>query len=184
MIDEDIIVFDDFLTKSYHKELLNLSTSGFFKWGFVNNISYAEDKETLGYYGLGHNGFDGNLKTWVSNHQELLKPFSYQIMDVADCKQIMRLRLDMTLYNKDNLIHNAHIDFPNQTNNVSCVYYVNETDGDTIIFNETDLKGNYTIKKRIPPKPNRLLMFKGKFAHTGCSPSKHNTRILINSNYC
>jgi hypothetical protein len=27
-------------------------------------------------------------------------------------------------------------------------------------------------------------MFKGKFAHTGCSPSKHNTRILINSNYC
>ena len=67
---------------------------------------------------------------------------------------------------------------------MSCVYYVNETDGDTIIFNETDLKGNYTIKKRIPPKPNRLLMFKGKFAHTGCSPSKYNTRILINSNYC
>ena len=46
-----------------------------------------------------------------------------------------------------------------------------------------NLKGNYTIKKRIPPKLNRLLMFKGKFAHTGCSPSKHNTRILINSNY-
>ena len=115
MIDEDIIVFDDFLTKSYHKELLNLSTSNFFKWSFVNNISYAEDKETLGYYGLGHNGFDANLKTWVSTHQELLKPFSYQIMDVADCKQIMRFRLDMTLYNKDNLIHNAHIDFPNHT---------------------------------------------------------------------
>ena len=46
MIDEDIIIFDNFLTKSYHKELLNLSTSGFFKWGFVNNISYADSGAT------------------------------------------------------------------------------------------------------------------------------------------
>ena len=93
-------------------------------------------------------------------------------MDIANCEKVIRFRLDMTLYNKDNLIHDAHIDFPNQTNNVSCVYYVNETDGDTIIFNETNLKGNYTIKKRRYMKLDDM--------HSFLDPNSYASKISIN----
>jgi hypothetical protein len=37
--------------------------------------------------------------------------------------------------------------------------------------------------ERVSPKANRLVLFDGSFLHTGCSPTKHKNRILINSNY-
>jgi len=52
------------------------------------------------------------------------------------------------------------------------VYYVNDSDGPTMI------EGNL-----IEPKANRLVMFDGHKPHTGASPTKHKTRIIINSNF-
>ena len=36
---------------------------------------------------------------------------------------------------------------------------------------------------RVSPKANRLVIFDGDLLHTGCSPTKHKNRIIINSNY-
>ena len=39
------------------------------------------------------------------------------------------------------------------------------------------------VNEEIEPVSNRLLIFDGLFIHTGCTPSKNNRRILINSNF-
>ena len=48
-----------------------------------------------------------------------------------------------------------------------------------VISEDKDLK-EYD---RVSPKANRLVLFDGDLLHTGCSPTKHKRRILINSNY-
>ena len=40
-----------------------------------------------------------------------------------------------------------------------------------------------TIQKEIEPKANRMLLFNGKYYHTGHSPANHNTRVLINTDF-
>jgi len=76
----------------------------------------------------------------------------------------------------DNLFNNSY----------SGIYYVNDSDGDTIIFNEKcDSKfdiNNLTIKKRIAPKKNRFVLFDGDYYHTSCNPIHNETRIVINLN--
>ena len=180
MLEEDIIVYDDFATKSYHQAILNILNALHFDWNYNPNISSQNNKD-LDYFGFTHTLINSQVNAWVSKH-EIIKPLLYQIKDTINCNKILRARFDMTLFNKNNLMHEPHIDFENP--HVASIYYVNDTDGDTIIFNEKELNGKYTIKQRIEPKANRLVLFKGEFVHTGCSPSQTANRILINSDYC
>ena len=109
----------------------------------------------------------------------------YQILDVTNCDLIWRARADMVTWSKEDFIHPAHIDFPFP--NTASIFYVNESDGDTIFYNvkRTDVANYKDLKEydRVSPKANRLVIFDGDLLHTGCSPTKHKNRILINSNY-
>ena len=93
----------------------------------------------------------------------------------------IRARFDMTLKAPENSIHDPHVDFNDP--HYACILYINDSDGDTVIYNQRNLKDKFTIKKTITPKKNRLLFFNGAYCHTGHSPSKHQNRILLNSNY-
>jgi hypothetical protein len=75
------------------------------------------------------------------------------------------------------------------------VYYVNDSDGDTILYNEEydfswrgldtydDKIKNLTELYRCSPKANRAFFFNGLNLHTGQSPSKNKIRTIINMNY-
>ena len=41
----------------------------------------------------------------------------------------------------------------------------------------------FTVKDRITPKPNRLLVFDGLDYHTASNPINSDTRFIININY-
>ena len=114
-----------------------------------------------------------------------LQPLLFQILDVTNCDFILRARADMVTWSKEDFIHPAHIDFP--IPNTASIFYVNETDGDTIFYNvkPDDVPKDKELKEydRVSPKANRLVIFDGDLLHTGCSPTKHKNRILINSNY-
>ena len=103
----------------------------------------------------------------------LLKGLLYSILDKTGKKTIWRSRIDMTLYNPNNYRHEIHTDL--EIPNTTCIFYVNDSDGDTVLHE----KG---MARSVEPKANRLLMFDGDIAHTGHSPSKHKNRVLINTN--
>jgi len=181
-------VIDDFLTQSYYESLRASVTNSQFPWYFQDNITYVNDK-IGGYinenpinnsFGFSHAiYFSSEIKSQVGN---LVMPFAFQVKDYLKASEIIRVRLDMTVYNPDIRMHGPHVDF-DDIPHYSAVYYLNDSDGSTVIFNEKWGQDSLTIKETIEPKPNRLLLFDGSYLHTGYSPSRHNSRVLINSNY-
>ena len=85
--------------------------------------------------------------------------------------------------------HNPHVDFyqPHQ----SALYYVNDSDGDTSIFNETfddvsleqslvyTAEQRFTLAKRIAPKKGKMIGFPGKHYHASMHPMEASHRIAI-----
>ena len=59
---------------------------------------------------------------------------------------------------------------------VSLIYYVKDSDGDTVLYKD-DKK---TEQMRIQPKANRAVIFDSRIWHTGELPVKNQTRIVIN----
>ena len=180
-------IYDNFLTKSYHKEIKDILTSADFPWFYISNISDDTDtREFKDEYGFFHLLINDKGQS-NSNYTSFFKPMLYQIMDITNTNKILKARCDMTTNKGVEKVHDTHIDFPNQTTNKSVIFYVNETDGDTILYNERytdDFKNKtQTIMKKVEPKENRLLTFEGDLLHTGSSPINYANRILINCNF-
>jgi hypothetical protein len=82
-----------------------------------------------------------------------------------------------------------HVDFNNYgelDNYITAIYYVNDSDGDTIIYNETvkniDECHNLSINQSITPKAGRIVIFNGNTFHSANTPINYDKRIVININ--
>lgn len=170
-------IIDDFLVPRYHEHIQHVVQTPDFPWHYHNNITYKQHDNLNGF------GFATSITSDGKNwHNPFFIPLVYQIQnEIAGDTTIGRVRLDMTLYNPEDGLQSPHVD--SQQPHWASIYYVNDSDGDTLIYNETEYTDNFTIQERIEPKANRLLIFDGKFFHTGSSPSKHKNRIIINSNF-
>ena len=178
-------IIDNFLSKTYYKSILEILSGCNFDWKYLENITEAENEtnsfRNFNGYGLSHTFWNQEERS-IPPFGPYMEPFLYQIMDVAECDFVLRGRADMVTWSKDEYIHPPHADFPFP--NTAAVFYVNESDGDTIIY-DTRIETDSHLKEvsRVSPKGNRLVLFDGSFLHTGYSPRNHKNRILINSNY-
>jgi hypothetical protein len=91
----------------------------------------------------------------------------------------------MTRVHVDNsMLHNTpHVD--DSVPHWVLIYYVNDSDGDTFIFNETGDQidiSSLTIQHRVTPKQGRIVIFDGKYLHAGMHPTLSDFRSVINFN--
>jgi hypothetical protein len=64
------------------------------------------------------------------------------------------------------------------------LYYVNNSDGETIIYNEKyegKPIGKLTVKQRITPVKGRAVLFDANQIHSACIPTEKKYRLIINS---
>lgn len=77
----------------------------------------------------------------------------------------------------------SHVDDPT-SGKLSMVYYVNDSDGDTFLFNEQcsrDTKiTELTIKQRVTPKKGRAVIFDSNRLHASSNPIITPMRFVIN----
>jgi len=186
-----IKVIDNFLKPTYYNEIKRILEGDMFPWFYKSNISLPSEMiktDELTSYGFFHM-LDNN-----SPYGKFFTPFFYDCIDTIGAKEVIRARADMTMYSHKEKTHEPHVDMPNK-NHWSAIYYVNDSDGDTIVYDElydkkyeedpmyTYKPEDFTEIKRVSPKANRLFIFNGLNMHTGQSPTKHKNRIIINCNF-
>ena len=74
--------------------------------------------------------------------------------------------------------HNMpHVDYEEQ-GITTALYYVNDSDGDTVFFDDT-----YNIVQRIKPEKGKVVIFDNLIYHASTCPQYSKTRMVINFNY-
>lgn len=64
---------------------------------------------------------------------------------------------------------------------LTAIYYVNDSTGDTIIFDQKfGHPGPLTVRTRVPPRKGRLVVFDGALLHAGNTPRTNGPRVNIN----
>ena len=95
-------------------------------------------------------------------------------------KTLLRSRINLIFqYNvtDEEIIKSLHKDFPyvNRDNLYSLVYYVNDSDGDNLIYDDTKSK----IVDRCSPKSGNAYLFESNLWHTALPPVKSRRRLTV-----
>ena len=191
-----INVFDDLLDDAYFNYLQKCIEEYPFQWIYSPDTTY---ENTLEYGSFGFSHLLLNLRKSPLSHQNFESRYYPHFAGLICAMEKytgnynipIRSRVDMLLYNPDIYQHGPHIDCDWESDYVTTIFYMNESDGETLIFDKfydgthksLSKEINLPVKKRIEPKENRLVVFDGALYHTGHSPSTHKNRIVVNSNF-
>jgi hypothetical protein len=122
----------------------------------------------------------------------LLLPLLFTFCDRANLPFTRLLRIRLGLFPRtmiEAVHHNPHVDFYQP--HFNALYYVNDADGDTVIFNETyeqvsqeqsllyTRDHKFTIARRVSPRKGRMIGFDGKQYHASMHPMAAGYRIAI-----
>ena len=88
----------------------------------------------------------------------------------------IKANLQVQQQRQENQYNTMHVD--GYEAHLVLIYYVNDSDGHTIIFDS-----DKQIKERIVPKRGRCLLFSGNQLHSGQPPLTNKTRVVINYNF-
>jgi hypothetical protein len=106
---------------------------------------------------------------------------------IGKIKRVIRIKANLMVKDSsypDGFYNGAHIDYSGD-NLLSFVYYVNDSDGDTVIFDE-HLDGNphnlteLTEVDRQTPKAGTGIVFNSQRVHTSSTPRFTDRRVVIN----
>lgn len=185
---EEFKVIDNFLDEKYFSEIEDFVMNYCF-WLYIDDISDLRNEKSLGSGGFYHPVY--GLDNAVFNTIDLFKPLLKKIEEDFNFQGLIRSRLDMTTINVlENKKYSTHVDY--ERPHFSSIFYLNDSDGDTVLYSEKYKETNYPEKindsdlnvlTKISPKKNRLLVFDGELLHTGHGPHKNNRRIILNSNF-
>jgi len=186
-------IFDDIIDSDEQNKLESHILSDSIKW--------LEHKNITGEFGGGVNeSFPGSVIHWEtvdSDMLDMVDKIEKLSIDKLNLQFVKNIRNKINKTSPLNISYNAsklmHID--TGTNHIVIIYYINDSDGDTLLF--TNKKGNsaesikdnfnsvntddFELLQRVSPKKGRVLIFNGNLYHYGEYPTKGN-RFVINYN--
>ena len=178
MIDK-IYVFDDIIDLDYQNKIKNkLLGEEKFPWYYIDDIS-GDDPERQKRGGFTH-GYVNEYGIESDYHYlfiDLIKK-SCSLIKIKEVNAILGrsfFQLPTNIKRED--VDTPHTDIP--VDHFVMLYYVCDSDGDTIIYNEQVKSDSYTIQKRITPKQGRVVLFDGSYYHTAEQPL-NNIRCVVN----
>jgi hypothetical protein len=175
-----IKLIDNLVSDFYKEDLQNGIFSSEFAWvhydqtagGFNKNFSWIEDSNTEETSLLTHKP-SRNLKDEIVSFD----PLFYKVAELVGYRiHLLRVKINLMLPLKKlhPLSYNRpHIDHPD-ANAKTLLYYVNDSDGDTVIFDKTytgEHPGELKIIERIRPKAGSAILFDSNRYHASSTPS-------------
>lgn len=183
----DIIVIDDAIPKAlfniWREEVYNSNEWRYFPYTDYNPWNYSVENVSE------EHKLDDTPKFQLMYDVNNLTHLTQSIVDMQAslCKissyEITRMRINALSNHREVPQHHPiHIDTPADDKSglvLSCILYVNDSDGDTLFYsNETQ-----EIVQRVSPKENRLLAFPAELLHSSSPPRDTMTRFMCNTVY-
>lgn len=179
-------IIDKFLSDEAENDILSLTTDSNFTWFFSSGTVLPEDlKDNPFIIPIGLNPFQFIHRIDIQNcsYSGLLAPILNTIATEFETNiQIIRMKFNMlTKYNSQQH-HYPHTDVDETDDCYTAIYYVNDSDGDTYLFEEfvPKEKDEVVVKSTIPPKKGKLVIFRADRFHASSSPMESNYRIVLN----
>lgn len=195
MIFEEPLILDNVISQQYSKYVEKTLLSPKIEWFYQHDITYPMEKMPLGAIpkpGLSHLYYD-NVRSPnpLSPYYHMVWPIALEVAAKVNVEfdELMRARsfLHFPANPNTRLVNHPHIDY--EMPHLVFLYYVNDSDGDTVLYNETlrDIKESdlrledLTEKARVTPKRGRCVIFDGHRYHSSTQPVT-NSRCVVNFN--
>ena len=187
-----VLVFDDIIDLEYQEKIKNVLigeetfNNYYFPWYFTQDVTNQKDKNSQKRSALTHQYViseddTDTVGTIDSVFHDLFIPLLNKACNKVDKQNISIIKgrsfLQLPINYKGKKEDTPHIDIVDS--HFVMLYYVCDSDGDTIIYNEQKKSDNYTVQKRITPKQGRVVLFDGNFYHTAEQPTD-NVRCVVN----
>lgn len=190
------IILENAIPKQYQDKIAAALHAAEFPWYPVHEHSLDGTEYYFGFSHLALNdGPDLPVGSTASFAYNLVSPILYSMAEVLGKRvtKILRIRIGLLLPSKPvktvdhsavsfvNAGNDAHIDFaiPHYTG----LYYVTDSDGDTVVYNEKTKSSSYTELTRSPPKKGSICIFDGEHFHAASRPTNSYSRIVITFNF-
>jgi hypothetical protein len=181
-----IIKDDEFLTLEQQKKFKeSILTNSLWHFQPQTNID-RPGRESL------RNDEQFQFVNWISEDNINIGPckaifFSFLNKHKIQLNKIIRIKSNITTNNNNTNYLAPHIDL--DYDHKVFLYYVNDSDGDTIFFEQFWHNGiqieekDLTESIRITPKMGRGVVFDGLQYHASSNPTTNNYRCVININF-
>lgn len=194
-----IEIIDDVIPINYSDKIIDLCNKSKYEFGEQTSGWYnAEHRKLLP---VNHNTYDKGQYTStifqedasLNYNQPLFYFFQPVLLIVEDILKSFKINKFIRI--KCNILTQAE-EFPvdhynivhtdgKTPNLVSVIYYCNDSDGDTFLFNEIynpeKITTELNVAKRITPKKNRVVIFDSMRYHASSNPTVNQSRMVINS---
>jgi hypothetical protein len=200
-------VITDFIPQSLQDEIQReVNNNNSFPWFFVDEIASSDKSEYSKKdmptwdesqcfipLGFAHTVCGGG--TIFSPYYELFRHVIrfLELKEGFTLDYFIRVRLRRTVQqvgHNDSMYNLPHVDYPAEQKFMTFVYYVEDSDGDTIMFDHLHENGSnaslntkLNIVKRIPPVKGTGILFDGNRYHAGNCPINYKTRTIINYDF-
>lgn len=188
-------ILDDVLPLTLVNQLEQTMTGDSFPYfyspGFTDPSEDGKEyKNFKSFHGLVHGFTDVNGNS-NSGYFTMVQPIVYFLEKELNKQfQVMECRGHMLFKDMENKGKAGFPHVDNDYKHLVLMYYVNDSDGDTIIYDETkqdtltakDVMDNNSILKTVTPKKGRMFLFNGDHWHSGSCPIESKNRVFINFN--
>lgn len=192
-------IIENVFSPFYYEEIKETMLGGEFPWYYNTQTSLVGpatviSEETKDSKQFNHIFFHNDMGDKPnSNAFPMVEPLKYVLEDHIN-KKLKFLRVKANMLMKDieypeNLYNIPHIDWypeldKTKGNYFSFLYYVNDSDGDTILFKEDyysyQKQPRLTMDKRNTPKANTGIFFRSDLYHASSPPRVSERRVVIN----
>ncbi len=193
----EIVEIPDAIPKAYQDLVESELGSPEMLWTYQEEVARGASAFATSFGGFSHMAYLAQEnEPSVSPLSSLLLPILFVFCEKAklEFRALLRIRIGLFTRTPGSAPHhNPHVDFsqPHRT----AVYYVNDSDGDTVIFNESldDVSledsaafanaGRFSIAGSVPPKKGKMACFDGRFYHASAYPTESAKRIAVTFNF-
>jgi hypothetical protein len=195
----NVIEIPDAIPKLYQDQVESELASKRMTWSFQEESARSASMFKNTYPGFSHMAYvveTDESPQVMSPMSSLLLPILFMFCEKAELDYQALLRIRVGLFTRTLIQakhHNPHVDFSQP--HMTAVYYVNDCDGDTVVFKETlndvplQMSGRYAndgkfrIASRLSPKKGKMICFDGRHYHASSYPTQANKRIAVTFNF-